>query len=85
MKGLESISPIGLTLLSIFIALIFVLSFDNDELNVLGNVFIGIGGIMIIAATQGSFLDGLSDNKFEKCLLEAQLANLQNKKNCGGH
>lgn len=60
MKGLESISPIGLTLLSIAIAMIFVLSFDSDELDVLGNAFIGIGGIMIITATQGDFLNGLN-------------------------
>lgn len=80
MKGLKSISPIGLTLVSIVIALIFVLSFDSDELNVLGNVFIGIGGIMIITATQGDFLNGLSDDNFEKGLLEAQLLNLQNRK-----
>lgn len=77
-KCLESISPIGLTLLSIVVALIFVLSFDSDELDVLGNVFIGIGGIIIITATQGDFLDGLSGNNFEKTMLEAQLLNLQN-------
>lgn len=80
MKCLESISPIELTLLSIVVALIFVLSFDSDELDVLGNAFIGIGGIMIIAATQGDFLNGLSDDNFEQELLEAQLQNLRNRK-----
>ncbi len=71
MKCLESISPIGLTLLSIIVALIFVFSFDSDELDVLGNAFIGIGGIMIITASQGGFLNGLSGNDFEEAMLEA--------------
>lgn len=80
MKCLESISPIGLTLLSIVVALVFVLSFDSDELDVLGNAFIGIGGIMIITASQGDFLNGPSGNNFEKTMLEAQLLNLQSRK-----
>lgn len=75
MKVLESVSPIGLTVVSVIIALIFVISFDGDELDVIGNVLIGIGGIMIIAATQGAYLKSVANNKFQKDLLEMQLKN----------
>jgi hypothetical protein len=84
MKGLESISPIGLTLLSIVIALIIIANFDSDELNVIGNTLIGIGGIMIITATQSDFINGISDKCFEEELLKAKLANLQKRKNNRG-
>jgi len=84
MKGLESISPIGLTLLSIVIALIIIVNFDSDELNVIGNTLIGIGGIMIITATQSDFLSGLSDDRLEEEFLKAKLANLQRRKNSRG-
>jgi len=59
MKVLESISPTGLTLLSIVIALILTASFDNDELDVIGNALIGIGGILIISSSQNNYLEGL--------------------------
>jgi len=49
-------SPLSLTLISVVISLIFIICLDADELNVLGNVLIGIGGIMVIAAVQGDYL-----------------------------
>lgn len=58
-RGLASISPIRLTLLSILIALILALSFDSDELDVIGNALIGIGGILIITSSQDDYLQGL--------------------------
>lgn len=80
MRGFESVSPIGLTVASIIIALIFIISFDSDELNVIGNALIGIGGIMIIAATQGAYLESLTENKYKKDLLEMQLENCKTSK-----
>lgn len=80
MKGFESVSPIGLTIASIIIALIFVISFDSDYLNIIGNTLIGIGGIMIIAATQGAYLESLTENEYQKDLLEMQLENCKASK-----
>lgn len=59
MNWLETLSPLELTVLSIVISLIFILTLDNGELNVIGNTLIGIGGLMIIASSQGEFLTGL--------------------------
>jgi hypothetical protein len=75
MKGLESVSPIGLTLVSVIIAFVFIISFDSDELDVIGNALIGIGGILIIAATQEAYLESIKENEFQKGLLEMQLRN----------
>jgi hypothetical protein len=63
MDGLASISPIGVTLISIIIALILAVSFDSDELDVIGNAFIGIGGILIISSSQNNYLEGLLGNR----------------------
>lgn len=56
MKYCGTVSPLSLTLFSVLISLIFIISLDTDELNVLGNVLIGISGIMVIAAVQGEYL-----------------------------
>lgn len=63
MKGLATISPIGLTLISIVIALVLAVSFDNDELDVIGNALIGIGGILIISSSQNNYLEGLLSDR----------------------
>lgn len=63
MKGLATISPIGLTLISIVIALVLTVSFDNDELDVIGNALIGIGGILIISSSQNNYLEGLLSDR----------------------
>lgn len=76
MKFLKSVSPLGLTFLSVLIGLIFVISLDNDELNVIGNVLIGIGGIMIIASAQGDYLESAAKIKQQKAELEKQLDSL---------
>ena len=63
MNVLRTITPAGLTLLAVLIGFISIASMDNDELNVLGNWLIGIGGLMIIAASQGSFISILEERK----------------------
>lgn len=79
MKGLGSISTIELLFLSMAVSLIFVASLDIDELNVLGNVFVGIGGILLIASSQGEYLKGLSQDELQKDMLEKQLKYLRDK------
>jgi Na+/phosphate symporter len=79
MKFLECVSPLDLTVISILIGLLFVVSLDNDELDVLGNVLIGIGGIMVIASTQGDYLESIAEMEKQKTELEKQLKSLNKK------
>lgn len=80
MKGLCPISPIGLVLLSVAISLVFIEVFNKDELNVLGNLFIGIGGILIIDASYEDFLAGLNDDQIQREILQKQLDALNRRK-----
>ena len=73
MNGLSSISPTELTLLAVLIGFVAIASLDNDELNVIGNLLIGIGGLMVIAATQGAFISSLEEKKDHKDILQRQL------------
>lgn len=75
MSGLKSISPIELFFLGIAISLLFVIELDFDELNVAGNFFIGIGGLMVIVASQGAYLKGIEDTKSREELLKKLLRN----------
>lgn len=77
MKGLSSISPVELTILAVVIGFLAIFVLDNDELNVIGNWVIGIGGIMIIAASQGDYLEGLKNNDCRVENLKQQISLLQ--------
>lgn len=79
MKSLNSISPEGLAILSSLIGVALVLALDNESLDVIGNVLVGIGGILLIAAAQGSYLEGIEDLKLKKEELEKQLKALNKK------
>jgi len=79
MKGLSSISPICLVLITVVIGIIFIDLFDTDEQNVVGNVLIGIGGIIIVSASQGAFLAGKQADEAQRELLERQLEILNNR------
>lgn len=57
MDCLKSVSPVELTVLAIAIGLLSIAVLDKGELNVIGNWLIGLGGIMIIAASQGEYLN----------------------------
>jgi Na+/phosphate symporter len=74
------ISPIGLTIISIAISLILIATLESEELNVLGNVLSGIGGIIVIAATQGEFLNGLKEKEEQKDFMEKLALVLREKK-----
>lgn len=77
MNFLKCISPAELLALSIIIGLILIGVMDYDQMNVVGNFLIGVGGLLIIVASQGSYLAGLQDNQDQASALERQLSLLQ--------
>lgn len=79
MKCLQSISPAGLTLLAVAVGFSAIAVLDYDELNVLGNWLIGIGSLMVIAASQGDYLKGLQASKSREDILRKQIELLRNE------
>lgn len=59
MKNLKSVSPAGLAVLSALVGVVLVLVLDSDSFDAIGNVFVGIGGILLIAAAQTTFIPPL--------------------------
>ncbi|HEX2945413.1 MAG TPA: hypothetical protein VHT96_05620 [Clostridia bacterium] len=80
MKGLSSVSPMCLVLITVVISIIFIDLLSTEEQNVVGNVLIAIGSIIIVSASQGAFLAGMKDNQAQRELLERQLELLNRKK-----
>jgi len=80
MSKLCLISPIGITAISIAISLILIATLESEELDLLGNVLTGIGGIIVIAATQGEYLKGLKEKEEQKDFME-KLAMVLREKN----
>lgn len=79
MKGLSSVSPMCLVLITVVISIVFIDLLNTDEQNVVGNVFIAIGSIIIVAASQGTFLADMKNDQAQKELLERQLELLNNR------
>lgn len=79
MKYLQCISPAGLTLLAVAAGFSAIAALDYDELNVLGNWLIGVGGLMIIAASQGDYLESLLAAKSREDMLKKQIELLRNE------
>ncbi|NMA34563.1 MAG: hypothetical protein GX940_08455 [Clostridiaceae bacterium] len=80
MKNLRSISPAGLAVLSALAGIVLVIVLDEDSLDAVGNVFVGIGGILLIAAAQNDYIEELGRLKMQNEILDKQLEYL-NKKN----
>lgn len=80
MKNLRSISPAGLAVLSALAGVVLVILLDEDSLDAIGNVFEGIGGILLIAAAQNDYIEELGRLKMQNEILDKQLEYL-NKKN----
>lgn len=59
----DSITPKGLTLFAVLISFVAIAGLDSDELDVLGNLLIGIGGLLVVAASQGEYLDSIIRDK----------------------
>ena len=73
MKNLKSISPAGLAIVSALAGIVLVLILDEDSLDAVGNVFVGIGGILLIAAAQNDYLDALEKAKLQNEIFEKQM------------
>jgi hypothetical protein len=80
MNGLSSVSPTCLVLITVAISFIFIDIFNTDEQNVVGNVLIAIGSIIIVSASQGAFLAGKKADEAQRELLERQLELLNQKR-----
>lgn len=80
MKILKSVSPAGLAVLSALAGIVLVLVLDSDSLDAIGNVFVGIGGILLIAAAQNDYLDELERTKLQNEILEKQLEYYSNRR-----
>ncbi|HOQ06740.1 MAG TPA: hypothetical protein PK127_06680 [Clostridiales bacterium] len=80
MKSLKSVSPAGLAVLSALAGIVLVLVLDSDSLDAIGNVFVGIGGILLIAAAQNDYLDELERTKLQNEILEKQLEYYSNRR-----
>ena len=86
MNGLGSISPTGLTLLAVVISFIAIASLDSDELNVIGNLLIGIGGLLVISSSQSEFILGLEKERSREDMLNKQINLLHEEiKSLSGH
>jgi len=81
MKNLKSISPAGLAIVSALAGIVLVLILDEDSLDAVGNVFVGIGGILLIAAAQNDYLDELEKAKLQNEIIEKQLEYFSRKRN----
>lgn len=81
MESMKSISPAGLAIVSALVGILLVLILDEDSLDVIGNVFVGIGGILLIAAAQNDYLDALEKAKLQNEIIEKQMEYLNKMKN----
>ena len=79
MKGLSSVSPMCLVLITVVASIIFIDLLDPEEQNVVGNVLIAIGSIIIVSASQYAYLASAKDTQTQRELLERQLEILNDK------
>ena len=77
MSCLNSISPTQLVVLSTFIALVISKDKSADEINVLGNLIVSIGGTMLTIAVQKQTLQSIQDKKDQIHDLKKQLNDLK--------
>jgi len=77
MSCLNSISPMQLAVLSTFIAIVISKDKSADEINVLGNLIVSIGGTMLTIAAQKQTLQSIQDKKDQIHDLKKQLNDLE--------
>jgi hypothetical protein len=51
--------------LSALAGIVLVIVLDEDSLDAVGNVFVGIGGILLIAAAQNDYIEELGRMKLQ--------------------
>jgi hypothetical protein len=66
--------------LAVAICLVLIEVLNKDELNVLGNLFIGMGGILIIDSSYADFLAGQAADQVQREMLQKQLDMLNREK-----
>jgi len=73
MNLLKSITPSEFTILAIVVGLIAIALLDSDELDTIGNWLIGVGGLMVIAASQAEYLNSIDEKKSKSDNLITQI------------
>lgn len=72
MSKLQNVSPDNLVALALLLALSLAEEFDADELNVLGNWLVDIGGIMMTIAAQRQLLEAKNQPDVQQQIKELQ-------------
>ena len=79
MSFLSKISPFQLIIFGTLAAIILSDNKSADELNVLGNLIVAIGSLMLTVAAQDQFLKTKQDNQDQKLDIQQQIQRLQMK------
>jgi hypothetical protein len=77
MSYLNSLSPYELALLGNLIAISLSENLNADDLNVLGNLIVDIGGVMLTIAAQQQNLQNIKDRKDQILELKKQIEQLE--------
>ena len=77
MSYLNSLSPYELALLGNLIAISLSENLNADDLNVLGNLIVDIGGVMLTIAAQQQNLQNIKDKKDQILELKKQIEQLE--------
>ncbi|MFL0197514.1 hypothetical protein ACJDU8_18380 [Clostridium sp. WILCCON 0269] len=77
MLSLNSLDPNQLAVISTFIAIVLSKDKDTDEINVLGNFIVAIGGTMLTIAAQQERLKSLQDKKDQIHDLKKQIKDIE--------
>ncbi len=75
MSNLQSINPDELVLIAFLLGITPIKSHNPDELNVLGNFLVAIGGIILTAAAQQQYL--ISQKQNDKQDMQKQIEELR--------
>ncbi len=77
MSYLNSLSPYELAILGNLIAISLSENVNADDLNVLGNLIVDIGGVMLTIAAQQQNLQNIKDRKDQILELKKQIEQLE--------
>lgn len=78
MSYLNSIDPEQLAIISTFIAILLSKDKTADQINVLGNVIVSAGGVMLTIAAQTQYLQSIQDKENQVHDLKQQIKDLKN-------
>ncbi|MBP2033446.1 hypothetical protein J2Z42_002149 [Clostridium algifaecis] len=78
MSYLNSADPDELAVISTFVAIVLSKNKTSDQINVLGNLIVSIGGIMLTIAAQKQHLESIQDKETQIHDLKKQIKDLKN-------